>query len=246
MPGVFDKLRTTFTKKLGPLPVWAWGVVGGGGLIVLRNIRESNKGTTGDTTLGEATVVPSLSGGGALAPTTDEFGNTIFVSTPGFTIEGPEGAIGAIIDQILADSRSDVDTGGGGTFQPLPGEDLTGVLRDDGSTFDEDLLRVISDLEQAFEDALAGQTTTDTSSPAPAPAPAPTPAVPPPPPPDPCLDTASFKRYTVVSGDTMWKIATKHGLPTWTCIWALKPGRSGNPDLIFPGEVFIIPPLNCC
>lgn len=54
----------------------------------------------------------------------------------------------------------------------------------------------------------------------------------------------SAKRYTVVSGDTLWGIARRHyGKGTeWRRIWeANKPMTSGNPDLIYPGEVILLP-----
>lgn len=51
-------------------------------------------------------------------------------------------------------------------------------------------------------------------------------------------------RYTVVSGDSLWAIARRHygSGAEWRRIWdANKPMRSGNPNLIYPGEVIILP-----
>lgn len=45
-------------------------------------------------------------------------------------------------------------------------------------------------------------------------------------------------RYTVVSGDVLWKIAQKYGT-TWQKIAEVN--KLSNPHLIFPGNVFIIP-----
>lgn len=51
-------------------------------------------------------------------------------------------------------------------------------------------------------------------------------------------------RYTIVAGDTLWGIAKRHygSGAEWRRIWERnKPMRSGNPNLIFPGEVILIP-----
>lgn len=52
--------------------------------------------------------------------------------------------------------------------------------------------------------------------------------------------------YTIVSGDTLWGIAkaTYGDGSQWPTIWdANKPMTSGNPNLIFPGEVIFIPSI---
>lgn len=54
------------------------------------------------------------------------------------------------------------------------------------------------------------------------------------------------KTYTVKSGDSLWKIAqrlTGNG-GRWPEMWAINKSRSRskNPDVIYPGEVFLIPP----
>ena len=46
------------------------------------------------------------------------------------------------------------------------------------------------------------------------------------------------QKYTVVSGDMLWKIAQKFGT-TWEKIAEVN--NLSNPNLIFPGNVFIIP-----
>lgn len=53
------------------------------------------------------------------------------------------------------------------------------------------------------------------------------------------------KTYTVKAGDSMWKIAQKlvgNG-SRWPEMWAINKSRSRskNPDLIYPGEVFLVP-----
>lgn len=70
------------------------------------------------------------------------------------------------------------------------------------------------------------------SKPAPAPAPKPKPAPKPAPKPKP----APGIKYTVCSGDTVSGIAAKYGVPTS----AISGFRSGNPNLIYPGEVLTI------
>ena len=44
--------------------------------------------------------------------------------------------------------------------------------------------------------------------------------------------------YTVVSGDMLWKIAQTYGV-TWEQIAEVN--KLANPNLIFPGDVFVIP-----
>lgn len=56
--------------------------------------------------------------------------------------------------------------------------------------------------------------------------------------------TGGGGQHTVVSGDTLWGIAksTYGDGSLWTIIWdANKPMTSGNPDLIYPGEVLYLP-----
>lgn len=51
-------------------------------------------------------------------------------------------------------------------------------------------------------------------------------------------------RYVVQAGDTLWGIAKRHygSGAEWRRIWERnKPMRSGNPNLIYPGEVILIP-----
>lgn len=50
--------------------------------------------------------------------------------------------------------------------------------------------------------------------------------------------------YTVVSGDTLWGIATKYygNGALWPTIWSANKGKVANPNLIFPGQTLIIPP----
>lgn len=239
MPSFFAKVGSTLTKTLGPLPVWGWGVVAGGSAIVVRQFATtSRKGTaTSPTTIGESSVIPSLSGGGAAPPFGETFDPSagilpqIFVSTPFFTVEGPAGQIGSIIDQILADSRTDPGTGGGAVVDPNIGA----------------VEQFLSDAQQQIEDFFSGVSTPDIVTdpgPVPDPAPAPTPTAPPTPK-DPCLDQSNWTKYTVKPGDTMTRIGNSFGI-RWQCIWAIDPGRSGNPDLIFPGETFTIPPPECC
>lgn len=53
------------------------------------------------------------------------------------------------------------------------------------------------------------------------------------------------KTYTIKKGDTLWAIARKYtgSGAKWTELWAANKGKlkSGNPDLIYPSEVIVIP-----
>lgn len=68
------------------------------------------------------------------------------------------------------------------------------------------------------------------ASPPPAPAPSPPP-------------TAQHKTHIVVSGDTLWGIAQTYlgNGSRYPEIFALSHFRSGNPNLIYPGEVAVLP-----
>ena len=87
------------------------------------------------------------------------------------------------------------------------------------------------DLNIAYMDRAAWQKYASPSgkAPAPAPAPKPKPAAPAPKP-------AAGIKYTVRAGDTVSGIAAKYGVPTS----AISGFRSGNPNLIYPGEVLTI------
>ena len=53
-------------------------------------------------------------------------------------------------------------------------------------------------------------------------------------------------RYTIVKGDTLWDIAgAAYGIPSrWPKIWEANKNtlRSGEPNMIYPGEIIAIPP----
>lgn len=69
----------------------------------------------------------------------------------------------------------------------------------------------------------------------------------PPPPP-----TTAADRYVVRRGDSFWRIAAARVAPSsdvagyWVRLVNENRGslRSGNPDLIYPGEAFVLPPLD--
>lgn len=69
--------------------------------------------------------------------------------------------------------------------------------------------------------------------------------IPPPPPPRPPRPPAPRRTYVIVRGDTLWGIAARFlgNGARWPEIYALsrRTLRSGNPNLIFPGEVVRIP-----
>lgn len=66
-----------------------------------------------------------------------------------------------------------------------------------------------------------------------------------PPPPHPPPPTQP-QRYTVKRGDTLWGIAKQfygpNNGPQWTRIYQANKGQIKNPNLIYPGQVFVIPP----
>lgn len=75
------------------------------------------------------------------------------------------------------------------------------------------------------------------------------PAVVPPPPPPPPVIVADAEEYVIQSGDWLSKIAPRHGM-TWQELYNYDGGTgipnrdrlsSGDPDLIYPGEVILVP-----
>jgi nucleoid-associated protein YgaU len=67
---------------------------------------------------------------------------------------------------------------------------------------------------------------------------------PPPVAPLPDLTTKAVRTYTVVSGDTLWKISKKYlgNGNNWKVLYEANKGVIGaNPDLIKPGQVLTIP-----
>lgn len=76
-----------------------------------------------------------------------------------------------------------------------------------------------------------------------------TPSTPPPTQPSQPEPPPIFEYYTIVSGDWLSKIAQRYGM-TWLELWNYDGGtglankhrlRSGDPDLIYPGEVIVVP-----
>lgn len=206
-----ETIKANMTKKLGPLPAWAWGVIVGSGILVWRQISSGGSAPASDgvagTTVGfGSTVIPSFSGGGAPPPTSDAplvdpgfgfpSGDTpnLYVGTPeGFTAEGSPDTVAGVFEEWLAAQRAKIEAGGNAGVAPAP-------------------------------EPIAAPTPLPTPTPAPAPSqPVPT------------------TTYTIQAGDTLSKIARRYGT-TWQAIWELnKPMRSGNPNLIYPGEVIRIP-----
>lgn len=97
-------------------------------------------------------------------------------------------------------------------------------------------------IEFPFESLPPGPSTT------PAPTSTPSPASTPPPAPE-SSPAPTYDIYTIVSGDWLAKIAARYGM-TWQQLWHYDGGtglpnssrlRSGNPDLIYPGEEIVVP-----
>lgn len=131
---LLTKVKEGATRKIGPLPAWAWGVVTAGGIWIYRGFTgrigggssSSSSGSTTDVGAGYS-VIPSLSGGGA-PPPTPGFGSpegsqsSMYISTEDFSIEGDPTSVTSVIDRLIAGMRNPITTGGGGTpmVQPDP------------------------------------------------------------------------------------------------------------------------------
>lgn len=114
-----SKITDALTRKIGPLPAWAWGGLAAGGVWIWRGFR----GTLTEPPPAAADTV-GLDGG--MTPGMPSFGapagdpSPLYVSADpyGFTFEGDPGSAG-LIEQLLAQMRADTQTGGGGTA-PAP------------------------------------------------------------------------------------------------------------------------------
>ena len=222
---VLDDLRAGATRKLGPLPAYAWGAVAAAGIWLWRSIRRPQskraaQGATPDTVgFSGRPLIPALSGGAPVGPSTPFAPpagppSPLFISTPDLAAEGEPGAVLTAIDAFLAAQRQPVEAGGAAASPPPPPPAPT-------------------------QPAV-------TQSPAPAPQPAPQPK-PKPAAPDPC-NPANFPTYTVRRGDTMRRIAAKLYGSEGAWVTGIKPfnqPRSGSWDMIFPGEVFRYKPSGC-
>lgn len=78
----------------------------------------------------------------------------------------------------------------------------------------------------------AGATTTPEAAGTPAPTLAPTPV--------PTTPGLGIRLYTVVSGDSLSKIAVGYGT-TWQAIYNANKDLISDPNLIYPGQVLVIP-----
>jgi hypothetical protein len=80
---VGSKLKTTLTKKVGPLPIWGWALIGGGmvlGIIVLRN-RKGGVSTQGGAITTAAPASPIADTGGNPGDVTGPANNPTSVTT---------------------------------------------------------------------------------------------------------------------------------------------------------------------
>lgn len=138
MPDFVDKVKSNMTKKLGPLPAWAWGVVAASGIWIARSMMGSS-GDSGSgsgfgftSTQGTTSVVPSLSGAGAPPPQpTPAYGAPDGPTAPTVPVLPTDGET-SFDDDLLARARETFNTGGDGTVFPdadtVEGETFEGSL----------------------------------------------------------------------------------------------------------------------
>lgn len=233
------------TRKLGPLPVWAYGAIVAAiawGLWYWRGHSASQVNPTAVTT------VPPMNAGdisGANAPQPQvPYSGTIstFPLTPASPTTNAQWA------KFVSDSMIAL-----GYAPDNVNNALSAYVN--GNQLDQTSKSLVDVALQKFGNAPEGILPVKAAPPAPAPAPAPTPAPPPPPapapppPPPPAPAPAppappAQRFYTVVPGDTLSGIAQRYtgSWANWPALYAANRGViGGNPDLIFPGQRYVIP-----
>lgn len=117
---MMDRIREAMTRKIGPLPAWAWGGLAAGGVWAWRGFRgtltqEPEPRSTVGSGDGLMAGMPSFG-----APAGDPSPLYVTADDYGFSIDGDPGSSLTALEWLLAQSRTSTETGGGGTVPAAP------------------------------------------------------------------------------------------------------------------------------
>lgn len=226
-------------KQIGPLPMGAWVAAVGGGLAIAYYARNRNSANNPPqpVVFDPTGASPSVGVGGLAAvgandnPTTSSSATISSNAQWGqqaFTFLVATGADGALADKAVRDYLMGI---------PLSLSENAMISL---------ALTKLGQPPESLPDAPALPVAPPPAvvpTPAPVSVPAPAPPMAPQPPP-PVSQPVASRRYTVVKGDSLWKISARFygNGARWVSIYNANKGViGGNPSRIYPGQVLIIP-----
>lgn len=215
-------------KQLGPLPIGVWVLVIGGSLLLAYYMR-SRAGSTPTATVDPSTLIENPSvGTGNIAP-------TVPVDTsPTTNVEWAK-----LASQYLVGAGYDGTVISAAISAYLSGQQLSSQY----NALINEAIKHVGPTPEALPPAPAPPST-QPNPPVVIPPPVvnnPAPAPPPKPPPAP--SPVNVRRYTVVRGDTLWGISKRYygAGAMYMKIYNANRNVIRNPNLIYPGQVFVIP-----
>lgn len=222
------------TKKLGPLPGWAWVAVAAGGYFLYRRIHPALVSAPVQASTNAGTATPDVTGSSYGIMGSGSVPNALPGASAAATTNAQWGSL--VSDSLIANGGNPADVSNA-INDYLNGRPLNTVEQ-----------AVINQAIRGFGEPPEGvlKITAAPTPAKPSPAPAhvtPKPVSHPAPRPAPKPKAPVATRYTVKSGDSLSAIAQRfYGNMNWQKIYAAN--RSvvgGNPNLIRPGEVLTIP-----
>jgi nucleoid-associated protein YgaU len=230
-------------KQVGPLPLGAWVAAIGGGLGIALYARNRNSGNNEPIYADDTSSVPGV-GTGGLDAVGGDYGNGQQTTGPP-TIQS-NAQWGQQAFNFLVATGQDGSMSDTAVRNYLAGKPLTLAQNAMISL----CLAKLGQPPEPLPDAPTLPPPPVKQAPPvakPTPTPTPTPAVPKPAAPAPVANVAPPpprpRTYTVVRGDSLWKIAAKfYGNGSrWPDIFNANRGQIKNANLIYPGQVFVIP-----
>lgn len=220
-------MKEFLQKEIAGLPNWVWLIVIAGGIaavyIIPKFTKKSTTATTADTATNTGTGAAGI--GLAIDPTTG-----LPYAVEGLVPSGGMGATGsdlsstnALLAQMLTNQQQEL------TLLNMPATPtIQGTIIPPGPSGGVNPPTATAPAPTATATAPAPTAT------APAPPQAPTPPAPAP----------TTRYYTVVPGDTLWSIAARYlgSGSNWPSLYnANKATIGSNPNLIYPGQRFVLP-----
>lgn len=229
-PPVVKKAEGALTRKLGPLPAWAWLLIIVGGAWAYYLYKKRKNGTTALATV--ATPDTTDSSGSAAFDSANASASQSANATPGISQPTPE-----------TNAEWAIRAGNGivamGTYTATDVSNALSVLLA-GGTLTPTQATIVNLAETMYGLPPEGVIATTTAAPPPITAqPAPITVMPTPAP----APAPASRVYVVVPGDNLTRIAERfYGNSHWQGIYAANVGViGGNPNLIRPGQHLVIP-----